>query len=79
MIRDSQGRQRSGIEIDEAGRVLLWFQDQFGRFQSKHLMYCTPTGAVEWRHHSTTLVIGVLLQNPEGGHFLRIDVTDYKP
>jgi len=79
MIRDQQGRPCSGIEVDEGGRVLLWYKDQFGRLQSKHLMYCTPTGSVEWRGQTTTVVIGVLRQNPDGGYFLRIDVPDYKP
>lgn len=80
MICDSRGRPRPGIAIDKDGRVLLWYRDSFGRLQSKHLMYCTASGVVEWRHQDTTLAIGVLLQNPDGaGHFIRLDVPDYSP
>lgn len=61
----------TGIRIDDDGRVLVYYRDEFGKLRSKHLMYVTGT-RVEFRHH-TTVVIGTVIEE-EGKRFIRIDL-----
>ena len=80
MIYDAGNEPTTGIEIDAQGRVLLWFQDEFGRLRSRHLLFVDATRrCAEFRRPHGNVTVGMLLEDETGNWYIRIDLPGFTP
>lgn len=64
------------ITVDDKGRFLVHYKDQFGKRRTKHLAYVTGT-KVEFRQPGCTVTIGTVITDEETGHrHIRIELPD---
>lgn len=71
------GKMYKGVTV-EGERVLLYYRDGFGKLCSKHLMCCTTTGAVEWRHGpGATCSLGTVEIDSDGHRYIKIPFIEF--
>ena len=64
-----------GVRVDEDGRLLICYKDQFGRLKTKHILFCNRT-TVEFRTEHMTVTCGTVLKDKDGRIYIRIELPD---